>query len=163
MARMRSLKPEFWLDRKLTRSLSRDERMLYLGLWNQADEWARAQADPRLIKGQVFPFDDDLSLDDLERMLKALEAAGVAQLYEIDGDPYLFLPKLAKHQRLEPNKVPSRHPAPPPETPERLPEQHVQITPDPRPTPAQTRPSGAQTDPGAARAKHVAGGRWQGA
>jgi hypothetical protein len=113
MARMRSLKPEFWLDRKLARRLSRDERMLYLGLWNQADEWARANADPRVIKGQVFPFDDDITLDDLETMLKALEAAGVVQLYEVDGDPYLFLPKLAKHQRLEPNKVPSRHPEPP--------------------------------------------------
>ena len=113
MARIRSLKPEFWLDRKLARTLSRDERMLYLGLWNQADEHARAQGDPRLVKGQVFPFDDDITDDVIEAMIEALAAAGVVQQYEVDGDPYLFLPKLAKHQRLEPNKVASKHPAPP--------------------------------------------------
>lgn len=113
MARIRSIKPEFWLDRKLARQLSRDERMLYLGLWNQADEHARAQADPRLIKGQVFPFDDDLTDDDIEAMLKALQGAGVVQVYEHDGDPYLFLPKLHRHQRLEPAKVASKFPEPP--------------------------------------------------
>lgn len=118
MARMRSLKPEFWLDRKLARSLTRDERMLYLGLWNQADEWGRAQADPRLVKGQVFPFDDDLTDDVIEGMLEVLERAGVVQLYEVDGDPYLFLPKLGKHQRLEPSKVPSRIPEPPERRPD---------------------------------------------
>lgn len=113
MARMRSLKPEFWLDRKLARSLTRDQRLLYLGLWNQADEHARAQADPRLVQGQVFPYEDDLTPGDIAVMLKALEVAGVVQLYEVDGDPYLYLPNLGRHQRLEPNKVDSRHPAPP--------------------------------------------------
>ena len=118
MARMRSLKPEFWLDRKLARSLSRDERMLYLALWNQADEWARAQADPRLVKGQTFPYDDDVTLDVIDAWMDALEGAGVLQRYEVDGDPYLFLPKLSKHQRLEPSKVPSRFPEPPPFDPD---------------------------------------------
>lgn len=113
MARMRSLKPEFWVDRKLARSLTRDQRMLYVALWNQADEWARLMADPRLLKGQCFPYDDDVTLDYIEAMLDALEAAGVAQQYEVDGDPYVWLPKLAKHQRLEPSKVPSRLPEPP--------------------------------------------------
>lgn len=113
MARMRSLKPEFWVDRKIARNLTRDQRMLYLALWNQADEWGRLMADPRLIKGQCFPYDDDLSLSVLEGMMRALEGAGVAQIYAVDGDPYVFLPKLAKHQRLEPAKVPSRLPEPP--------------------------------------------------
>lgn len=150
MARMRSLKPEFWLDRKLARSLSRDERMLYLGLWNQADEHGRAQADPRLIKGQVFPFDDDLTDAHVAEMLKRLDDAGVAELYDFEGDPYLFLPKLARHQRLEPGKVPSRHPAPP----ARGADLHTQIGADES---AQD-PGGAQTDSSAARTKHVAGG-----
>lgn len=156
MARMRSLKPEFWLDRKLARSLTRDQRMLYLGLWNQADEHARAQADPRLIQGQVFPYEDDLTPGDIDVMLKALEVAGVVQLYEVDGDPYLYLPKLGKHQRLEPTKVDSRHPSPPCATAEDQPDADPSDT-DARA--AQTDPSAAQTDPGGARTKHVAGSR----
>lgn len=113
MARIRSLKPEFWLDRKLARRLSRDERMLYIGLWNQADEHARALGDPNVVKGQVFPYDADLTVDVIDRMLDRLDAAGVVQRYEVDEDPFLYLPKLGDHQRLEPAKSRSRLPEPP--------------------------------------------------
>lgn len=154
MARMRSLKPEFWLDRKLARLLTRDERMLYMGLWNQADEWGRAQGDPRVVRGQIFPYEDDLTLAVIEKMLRSLHEAGVVVMYEVDGDPYLFLPKLAEHQRLEPHKVESRHPAPPGPAPEPGSDESAQ-----NPSGAQINPSGAQIDPSGARAKHVAGSR----
>lgn len=113
MARIRSVKPEFFSDRKLARLLSRDARLLYIAMWNQADEHGRLQGDPRFIKGSCLPYDDDISLTDVERLIAEIEAAGRAQRYEHDGDPYIFLPKLAGHQRLEPEKVPSRLPAPP--------------------------------------------------
>lgn len=112
MARMRSVKPEFWTDRKLAR-ISRDARLLYIALWNQADEWARVHGDTRYVKGHCLPYDDDLSLTAVDRLLDELDDAGHVQRYEAEGDPYLFLPKLAKHQRLEPAKVPSRLPEPP--------------------------------------------------
>lgn len=112
MARMRSIKPEYWADRKAARMLSRDARLLYIGLWNFADEHSRMHGDARYVKGQVFPYDDDIDLDAIDRLLAELDAAGRVVRYEVDGDPYLFLPKLGKHQRLEPGKVPSRLPAP---------------------------------------------------
>lgn len=113
MARIRSTKPEFWLDRKLSRLLSRDERMLYMGLWNQSDEHSRALGDPNVVKGAIFPYDSDLTVEVIDAMIDRLDYAGVAVRYEVDGDPYLFLPKLADHQRLEPGKVRSRYPEPP--------------------------------------------------
>jgi hypothetical protein len=113
MARIRSLKPEFWIDRKLARKLSRDARMLYLGLWNLSDEHARALGDPQYIKGQIFPYEDDLDPTAITALLDDLDAAGVVVRYVVDEDPYLYLPKLSKHQRLEPAKVASRLPAPP--------------------------------------------------
>jgi len=114
MARIRSVKPEFWGDRKLARLLSRDARLLYVAMWNQADEHGRLQGDPRFIKGTCLPYDDDVSLDDIDRLVDEIVAARRAQRYEHEGDPYLYLPKLAAHQRLEPAKVPSRLPEPPP-------------------------------------------------
>lgn len=118
MARIRSIKPEFWDDRKLAKRTSRDARLLYIALWNLADEWARLNGDPQWIKGQVFSYDDDLDSAAIGKLLEELEnpALGAVIAYEVDGDPYLFLPKLAKHQRLEPEKVNngrSRLPAPP--------------------------------------------------
>jgi len=112
MARIRSIKPEFWADRKLAR-LSRDARLLYVALWNQADEHGRVQGDVRYVKGHCLPYDDDLSLKDVERLLAELVEAGRVVRYVVDEDPYLHLPTLGKHQRLEPNKAASRLPAPP--------------------------------------------------
>ena len=37
MARIRTIKPQFWDDLKIGR-LSRDARLLYIGLWNFADD-----------------------------------------------------------------------------------------------------------------------------
>ena len=148
MARIRSIKPEFWDDRKLAKRTSRDARLLYIALWNLADEWGRVNGDPQWIKGQVFSYDDDLTADSIAKMLEELEnpALGAVVAYEVDGDPYLFLPKLAKHQRLEPEKVKSRLPEPP-----------NSDNPGPgrplHPGAAQTHPSPAQTCPGAAQTR----------
>ncbi|MBB2914904.1 hypothetical protein FHS43_006216 [Streptosporangium becharense] len=114
MPRIRSVKPEFWSDRKLARQHSRDARLLYIALWNQADEHGRVLGDPRWIKGACLPYDDDIDEKAIERLLGELAASGRVRPYVVDDDPYLFLPKLANHQRLEAAKVPSRLPAPPP-------------------------------------------------
>lgn len=111
MSRIRSIKPEFWNDRKLAR-LSRDARLLYIAMWNLSDEHGRLHGDARYIKGHCFPYDDDMTLDDVDALLSELEDAGRVQRYEHDDDPYLFLPTLGRHQRLEAAKQPSRLPDP---------------------------------------------------
>ncbi|GAA3078101.1 hypothetical protein [Streptosporangium carneum] len=113
MPRIRSVKPEFWSDRKLARQHSRDARLLYIALWNQADEHGRVLGDPRWIKGNCLPYDDDIDDQAIKSLLGELIASGRVQPYVVEDDPYLFLPKLAKHQRLEAAKVPSRLPEPP--------------------------------------------------
>jgi len=111
VARIRSVKPEFWTDPDNAR-LSRDARLLYIALWNIADEHGRLHGDPRFVKGQAFPYDDDMDAVAVLRLLIELAEHGVVVRYEVDGNQYLYLPTLAKHQRLEADKVPSRHPAP---------------------------------------------------
>jgi hypothetical protein len=112
MARIRSIKPEFWDDRRLAKRTSRDARLLYIGLWNLADEHSRLNGDPQWLKGQIFSFDDDIDAKTVAGLLDELDTAGRIVRYDHDGDPYIFLPFLARHQRLEP-KVKSRLPPPP--------------------------------------------------
>jgi hypothetical protein len=109
---MRSIKPEMWDDVSLSK-VSRDARLLYISMWNFADEEARMHGDARWIKGHCLPYDDDLNLKAIERLIEELTAAGKVVRYTFEGASYVYLPKLAKHQRLEPTKVPSRLPAPP--------------------------------------------------
>lgn len=112
MARIRSTKPEFWTDRSLALKLTRDARLFYKGLWNFADEHGRISADPYYLKGQIFPYESE-GPDWIEGLVGQLEAAGKVVRYSDGEDPYLFLRTLHRHQRLEPDKVPSRLPAPP--------------------------------------------------
>lgn len=112
MARIRSVKPELWDDRKLARAVSRDGRLLYIALWNFADEHGRCNGDPEWLRGHIFPYDTDLSAASVAGLLDELAAARRVTRYVVAGDPYLFLPKLADHQRLEPGKSQSRLPAP---------------------------------------------------
>lgn len=111
MARIRSVKPEYWSDYDMARH-SRDARLLYIALWNQSDEHGRLHGDPRWVKGHCFPYDDDLNLAAIGRLLLELEQAGKLERYTVKGAPYLYLPNLSEHQRLEPDKVASKLPAP---------------------------------------------------
>ncbi len=154
MARMRSLKPEFWHDQEITR-LPRDARLLYMAMWNLADEHARLQGDPRYLKGQAFPYDDDLTAPAIDALVDKLVEMGKARRYTVRGAVYLLLPKLSKHQRLDTEKVPSRLPSPD----EAEPGSKI-FTPVPEPDPNE---SGKKPDQGADESAlsmwHVAGGR----
>lgn len=130
MARMRSLKPEYWDDEELATATSRDARLLYVGLWNLADEHSRLRGDPRFIKGKVFAYDDDLTPPEVDLLLDELARAGKVVRYRVGGARFLHLPKLAKHQRLEPEKVPSRLPGPDEGDPDPPPPPPTQIRPD---------------------------------
>lgn len=116
MARIRSVKPEFFKDQDLAEELpgrdGRDARQLYIGLWGLADEHGRLRGDARYIKGEIFPYDDDITPVDVERFIDMIVTSGRAVRYRVRSSVYLFLPKLDEHQRLEPDKVPSRLPGP---------------------------------------------------
>lgn len=109
---MRSIKPEFFADQDLAEDLpDRDARLLYIGLWGLADEHGRLRGDARAIKGQLFAFDDDLTAEAVDALINMIASSGRAIRYRVGKAVYLFLPKLAEHQRLEPDKVPSRLPS----------------------------------------------------
>lgn len=59
MARIRQIKPEFYLDDELA-LCSRDARLLFPGLWMLADRAGRLENRPAKIKAQVFPYDNDV-------------------------------------------------------------------------------------------------------
>ena len=56
MARIRSIKPKFWDDIKIGR-LSRDARLLYIGLWSFSDDIGVVIGDSIWLKSKVFPYD----------------------------------------------------------------------------------------------------------
>jgi hypothetical protein len=112
VARIRSIKPEFWHDRKMARELTREQRLFYIALWNHADDEGRFDASTRVVLSATFPHDPDIHESLTEASLRALADTGRVVLYEVNGEQYGFLPKLLDHQRIN-RPTPSRIPPPP--------------------------------------------------
>lgn len=126
MARIRSLKPEFWTDSKLVR-LSRDARLFYAGTWNFAMcDNGHLPDDADQLKMQIFPADDDVSVDKLIQEL--VDSGRLLRLWADDGRTFLQIKKLGDHQKLEKRWSPRCQAcqatlvSPPPETSPKLPE-----------------------------------------
>jgi hypothetical protein len=113
MARMRTLRPEFWSDRKLSK-LPRDVRMFFAALWNFADDYGRGRAIPRELAGFAFPYDDDISTAQIAEWLEILAEVGRIQLYEVEEERFFVVVNWEKHQSID-KPTPSRLPEPPKE------------------------------------------------
>src|SRR5574337_880037 len=75
MARIRTIKPTFWGSRPVA-TLSRDARLLAIGLISFADDDGRFLAAPAAINGYVFP-NDDLPTTKVRKWLEECTRSGL--------------------------------------------------------------------------------------
>lgn len=103
MARIRTIKPEFWTDEVIVQ-LPFEARLLFIGLWNFADDYGGLQDSPDRIRMQVFPGDARV---DVEENIDLLCAAGLLDRYVDERGEYaLCITKWSKHQKVDnPGKV----------------------------------------------------------
>ena len=107
MARKRMIDPEFWSDEEIGK-WSFSTRLLYIGLWNFADDKGRFKAANALLKAQIFPYDSKV---DMEKLKKELNRK--IQWYEVNGLQYGHICNFLKHQRID-RPTESKLPTPPP-------------------------------------------------
>lgn len=114
MARIRSIKPTFWTDEKVG-LMPRAVRLTFLGLISaMADDHGRLVANARIIRGAVYPYDDDITVPEVESHIQMLVAANRVVRYTVNGDDYLAIRHWTQHQKVDkPSK--SLLPAPPPD------------------------------------------------
>lgn len=108
MGRIRTIKPEFWTDEKVG-ELKRDERLLFLGLLNLADDEGVLKATPAFIKGQIFAYDEDLTIADVRGWLDALIIAKMLVAFDYNGEKFFLIRTFKSHQKINrptPSKIP---------------------------------------------------------
>lgn len=98
MARIRTIKPKFWDDIKIGR-LSRDARLLYIGLWTFADDLGVVIADPVWLKSKIFPY-DQIQIQQMEAWLKMLEKTGFICHVTVKSEAFIYLPTFSRHQMI---------------------------------------------------------------
>ncbi len=99
MARKRMIDPDFWVDERIG-TLSRDARLLFIGMWNFADDQGRMSAAVARLKAEVFPYDNDLSVTAVTALLQELVSAELVKPYAVDGRDLLWIPNFLKHQKI---------------------------------------------------------------
>lgn len=109
MARIRTIKPDIWEDRKIGRC-SILARLNFHGLISMADDEGRGQGDLKWLMGRLHAFMGGLTEDSMSESLAELEKVGCVVFYEVNGERYYWLPNFLKHQRIN-RPTPSRIPA----------------------------------------------------
>ena len=108
--RIRTVKPEFWSDEK-TGTLSMPAALLFLAMFNFADDKGRLRGVPSLLKAQAFPYRPEV---DIEAALGELLAKKLVRPYQARGQAYLEITNFLKHQVI--NKPSKKTLLPEPET-----------------------------------------------
>ena len=109
MARIRTTKPSFWGSATVAR-LSRDARLLTLGLISFADDDGRFLGSTAAINGFVFP-NDDLPAIKVRRWINEVVGVGLVHEYEAGGVRYGCFPSWHEHQVIN-RYTPSGFPEP---------------------------------------------------
>lgn len=84
-------------------------RLMFIGMWNFADDLGRLPFSVKTIKAQVFP-SDDINSETILGMIRELSANGLILTYEVEGRQYIQITGW-QHQRID-KPQPGRCPAP---------------------------------------------------
>lgn len=105
MARIRTIKPEFWRDEALA-SVSPEACLLALGLLNHCDDEGYFNANPKLVESDIFPLRELKSKTTV--LLQELCKIGYLVVFQgSDGKTYGCIKNFHKHQVIN-KKTPSK-------------------------------------------------------
>jgi hypothetical protein len=109
MARQRFVHPSMWTDRNFG-TLKLEERVLFVALFSNADDDGRLVADPGVLRGQAFAF-DDFTLRKVRGIRDSLAGKMANVVLYTNGDSeYIALLKWDDYQKPQyrkPSKLPS--------------------------------------------------------
>lgn len=99
MARIRTVKPDFWTDGNMVK-LSPFARLLYIGMWNfTLCDHGHVADDAMKLKLQILPMDSV----DIDALLGEIMALGrVVRVADKDGRSYLLVKRFEDHQKIDP-------------------------------------------------------------
>lgn len=100
MPRIRSIKPEFWDDEKLSR-ICLQANLLYIGMWNFSDDEGIVRSGPSWLKSKIFPHRDELRISDVKAWVKDLQDADMLVPFEYNNEGYYWIRKFNVHQKID--------------------------------------------------------------
>lgn len=109
MARIRTIKPQHWSDKELTK-ISLQAHLLWIALWNFSDDEGVFENDPLLIRSNVFPRRTDVRTEQVSQWLDQLVKARFVIPFTFNGEGYYIHRTFKTHQKIDKpqkSKIPS--------------------------------------------------------
>lgn len=101
--RIRSIKPQFWRSPDVM-ELNLFQRLLFIGLWNLADDEGRGVYDPASIAADLFLTEFSLSphgvITDVSNAFVEYSKRSMVAVYEAENRHYFQILQWGKHQRV---------------------------------------------------------------
>lgn len=100
MAKIRTIKREFWHDEKIG-SLPVEARLLYIGTWSIADDNGVLRGNTAYIRSQLFAYDEEVTAADVRRWIELLTAERMLVPFTHRGERYLLVRRFRDHQKID--------------------------------------------------------------
>jgi len=98
MARIRTIKPDFWTSEKVVNCLPM-ARLMFIGIWNFCDDNGVFAGGAKALKMRVLP-GDDLTTTEIDELKQQLIDSGLLREYSVNGKNYIIVVGWAKHQKI---------------------------------------------------------------
>ena len=93
MARNRMIRPEFWEDDKIAK-VSHPARLLFIALWNFADDEGYLENRPDWLRVKAFPYEPEINIREL--------IAELSENTRIEiSDNYIHIKNFLRHQKID--------------------------------------------------------------
>lgn len=99
MARRRMIDPNFWQSEDIS-NLSIFSRLLFIGMFSNADDEGRGRANINYLRSSIFPY-DDITTKQVEAALEEIATHTSITLYVVEGNQYYLFQNWSKWQRVD--------------------------------------------------------------
>lgn len=100
MARIRTVKPEFFDDEKIAQ-LSEGAQLTYIGLWVFADDEGIIRSSTSWLKSKIFPHKPKLKLSKFDGWITELTKLVRLYHFTYNGEGYFIIINFSNHQRID--------------------------------------------------------------
>lgn len=110
MARKRMIDPNIWNSEDFSK-LSSFAKLVFIGLFSQADDEGRGKANPTYLKSILFPYEEAIRAADIKKTLSEIASTMSVTFYTHDEKEYYVLDSWDKFQTIN-KPTPSTIPLP---------------------------------------------------
>ena len=86
-------------------NLSNNAKLLYIGTITLADDEGKLNGNPSYLRGQIFPYDEKITVAEIKGFLKEMTSQNLITYYEVEGTEYIKHPNWEVYQKLRKDRM----------------------------------------------------------